>query len=83
MEGLIPYVYKVIVQYRNGGEGPLGGLRFSDSPTSSPSMAYIRLPGDSGKYRATDIQLFPSSSLATSSTTLSSPRRRSTSRKLA
>lgn len=49
MEGLIPLVYKAIVQYRNGGAAWLG-----DTQTA----AYMRLPGDSGQYAAADIQLF-------------------------
>lgn len=49
MEGLIPLVYKAIVQYRNGGAAWLG-----DTQTA----AYMRLPGDSGRYAAADIQLF-------------------------
>ncbi|KAL8508997.1 hypothetical protein ACS0TY_016259 [Phlomoides rotata] len=36
MEGLIPYVYKAITQYRHGA--------------TSPSASYTRLPGDSGRF---------------------------------
>ncbi|ONK76892.1 uncharacterized protein A4U43_C02F930 [Asparagus officinalis] len=52
MEGLIPYVYKAIVQYRNGGGAPLGGTWFNESPPAS----YIRLPGGSGRFRASEIR---------------------------
>lgn len=83
MEGLIPYVYKAIIQYRNGDhQGPLGASWLTDSPSNSPSMSYMRLPGDSGRYRSPEIQLLSSSSISSASNTLSSPRRRSTSRKL-
>ncbi|KAK2657796.1 hypothetical protein Ddye_010848 [Dipteronia dyeriana] len=47
MEGLIPFVYKAFIQYRNGNQGPmLGGSWFSESPSAS----YMRLPGDSGRF---------------------------------
>ncbi|KAL8526874.1 hypothetical protein ACS0TY_015931 [Phlomoides rotata] len=49
MEGLIPLVYKAIVQYRNGG-----GTWVHESPSAS----YMRLPGDSGRFSTSDIQLF-------------------------
>ncbi|CAA2991069.1 Hypothetical predicted protein [Olea europaea subsp. europaea] len=45
MEGLIPFVYKAIVQYRNG---------------ESSSAYYARLPGDSGRLQPSDIELFQS-----------------------
>ncbi|GMI81067.1 hypothetical protein like AT5G02090 [Hibiscus trionum] len=55
MEGLIPFVYKAIVQYKNGREGHVLATRFHESP--SPS--YIRLPtGDSGRFHPSDKQLF-------------------------
>ncbi|KAJ4845192.1 hypothetical protein Tsubulata_044110 [Turnera subulata] len=53
MEGLIPFVYRAIMQYKNGNEGPLGWLN------ESPSASYIRLPtGDSGRFQTSDMQLF-------------------------
>jgi hypothetical protein len=55
MEGLIPFVYKAIMQYKNGNEGQIGSW-FSESP----SAAYMRLPGDSGRFQTSDIQLFRS-----------------------
>ncbi|WOG94454.1 hypothetical protein DCAR_0313750 [Daucus carota subsp. sativus] len=45
MEGLIPFVYRAIVQYRNGGD--MGSFL-----SESPSAAYMRLPGDSGRFQA-------------------------------
>ncbi|GMY14489.1 Legume-specific protein [Fagus crenata] len=53
MEGLIPFVYRAIMQYKNGNQGPLGSL-FCESPSAS----YMRLPGDSGRFQTSDIQLF-------------------------
>ncbi|XP_021289709.1 uncharacterized protein LOC110420657 [Herrania umbratica] len=75
MEGLIPFVYRAIVQYKNGREGVLATW-FSESPSAS----YMRLPtGDSGRFQVSDKQVFQSdygdfsasspSSMATSSTT--------------
>ncbi|XP_030531935.1 uncharacterized protein LOC115742012 [Rhodamnia argentea] len=53
MEGLIPFVYRAIVQYRNGNQGLLATW-FPESPSAS----YMRLPGDSGRLQASDIHLF-------------------------
>ncbi|KAK4748240.1 hypothetical protein SAY87_014826 [Trapa incisa] len=54
MEGLIPFVYRVIVQYKNGSqEGPLS-VWFS---AESPSGSYRRLLGDSGRFQANALQL--------------------------
>ncbi|GLJ25869.1 hypothetical protein SUGI_0495810 [Cryptomeria japonica] len=55
MEGLIPYVYRAIVQYRtsNAGQRIYGALAASppgDSGRFSWDSAYIRLPGDSGRF---------------------------------
>lgn len=48
MEGLIPFVYRVIVEYKNGRQHELlGGSWFNESPSAS----YIRLPGDSGRFQ--------------------------------
>lgn len=41
MEGLIPYVYKAITQYRNAGGGT-STIWLNESPSAS----YTRLPGD-------------------------------------
>ncbi|KAI9115995.1 hypothetical protein K1719_012925 [Acacia pycnantha] len=89
MEGLIPFVYKAIVQYKNGKEGPLGSF-FSESP----SYSYMRLPsgGDSGRFQTSASALLSdnygftsSSSSATqvlaSSGVVQSPRRRLTPRR--
>ncbi|WVZ98842.1 hypothetical protein U9M48_044219 [Paspalum notatum var. saurae] len=48
MEGLIPFIYRAIVQYKKEGQVSLGDL-FFDEPSSSPT-SYFRLPGDSGRY---------------------------------
>ncbi|KAF8029305.1 hypothetical protein BT93_E1862 [Corymbia citriodora subsp. variegata] len=53
MEGLIPFVYRAIVQYRNGNQGPL-----TTWLPESPSASYVRLPGDSGRFQASDIHFF-------------------------
>ncbi|XWS55629.1 hypothetical protein CRYUN_Cryun09bG0017300 [Craigia yunnanensis] len=56
MEGLIPFVYRAIVQYKNGREGVLTTW-FNESP--SPS--YMRLPtGDSGRFQISDKLVFQS-----------------------
>ncbi|CAA2954391.1 Hypothetical predicted protein [Olea europaea subsp. europaea] len=55
MEGLIPFVYKAIVQYRNGGKGVMGTWL-----NDSSSTYYMRLPGDSGRLQPSDIQIFRS-----------------------
>ncbi|PON33023.1 hypothetical protein PanWU01x14_356300 [Parasponia andersonii] len=48
MEGLIPFVYRVIVEYKNNGrQHDLLGSWFNESPSAS----YIRLPGDSGRFQ--------------------------------
>ncbi|KAM2954495.1 hypothetical protein FF1_032766 [Malus domestica] len=65
MEGLIPFVYKAIVEYKNGRQG--GGHHVLNSWFSdSPSASYIRLPGDSGRFQASDFQLFSGTSPASS-----------------
>ncbi|CAL0328247.1 unnamed protein product [Lupinus luteus] len=46
MEGLIPLVYKTIMQYKNGKEGPIGSWI-----CDSPSYSYMRLPSDSGHFQ--------------------------------
>ncbi|XP_050238185.1 uncharacterized protein LOC126687669 [Mercurialis annua] len=49
MEGLIPFVYRAIMQYKNGNEGPIGSWL-----NESPSASYMRLPtGDSGRFQLT------------------------------
>ncbi|PNT77684.1 hypothetical protein BRADI_1g66923v3 [Brachypodium distachyon] len=50
MEGLLPLVYRVIVQSRKGGEGPAVGNLFSDESLAAAST-YRRLDTcDSGAY---------------------------------
>lgn len=54
MEGLIPFVYRAIVQYRNGKEGALGAWL-----CESPSYSYVRLAGgDSGRFQTSASALF-------------------------
>ncbi|KAJ6968708.1 hypothetical protein NC653_036631 [Populus alba x Populus x berolinensis] len=65
MEGLIPFVYRAIMQFNNGKEaGPLG------------SSSYMRLPGDSGRFQKSDLRILESdhgfSNSSTSSNTHSS-----------
>ncbi|KAG6737016.1 hypothetical protein NC651_035618 [Populus alba x Populus x berolinensis] len=72
MEGLIPFVYRAIMQFNNGKEaGPLGSW-FSESPSAS----YMRLPGDSGRFQKSDLRILESdhgfSNSSTSSNTHSS-----------
>ncbi|GKV10042.1 hypothetical protein SLEP1_g21465 [Rubroshorea leprosula] len=50
MEGLIPFVYRAIVQYRNGKEEGLMASWFKESPSAS----YMRLPGDSGRFQISE-----------------------------
>ncbi|XP_041027492.1 uncharacterized protein LOC121267606 [Juglans microcarpa x Juglans regia] len=61
MEGLIPFVYRAIMQYKHEKEIPsaLGSYWFNESPSAS----YMRLPGgDSGRFQTSDhIQLLCSS----------------------
>lgn len=58
MEGLIPFVYKAIVEYKNGKQGSIGSWI-----CDSPSYSYMRLPGDSGRLQ------FQSSASETTTTT--------------
>ncbi|XP_027173259.1 LOW QUALITY PROTEIN: wall-associated receptor kinase-like 20 [Coffea eugenioides] len=53
MEGLIPLVYRAIMQYKNGQQAMMGSWM-----NESPSASYMRLPGDSGRFQMPDIQLF-------------------------
>ncbi|KAK4796277.1 hypothetical protein SAY86_028603 [Trapa natans] len=69
MEGLIPLIYRAILQYKSGGSFrgfTGGGAWFSESP----SLSYMRLPGDSGRFQlsaSTDLPFFhPTSSPSTS-----------------
>ncbi|KAL3357979.1 hypothetical protein AABB24_015220 [Solanum stoloniferum] len=60
MEGLIPFVYKAIMDYKNGGQIATGSPRWmnNDSPLLG---SYMRLPGGSGRFEnSSDIQLFGS-----------------------
>ncbi|XP_038702172.1 uncharacterized protein LOC119998804 [Tripterygium wilfordii] len=88
MEGLIPFVYRAIVQHRNGKDGLLNSW-LTESPSAS---YYVRLPGDSGRFQNSDLQLFrsdygPNSTSTTSqivvSTGVQSPARRLSARRVA
>ncbi|KAL2336559.1 hypothetical protein Fmac_011005 [Flemingia macrophylla] len=57
MEGLIPLVYKAIMQYKSGKEGPIGSWI-----CESPSYSYMRLPGDSGRFQIQTPFAVPSTS---------------------
>ncbi|KAL0344516.1 UNVERIFIED_CONTAM: hypothetical protein Sradi_4282900 [Sesamum radiatum] len=48
MEGLIPFLYRRIAQYKNGGRGVL---------IESPTASYIRLPGESGRFSVSELQI--------------------------
>ncbi|KAL0916238.1 hypothetical protein M5K25_013731 [Dendrobium thyrsiflorum] len=77
MEGIIPFVYKAIVQYRSGGQSPMGVTWLQEFP----SVSYVRLPGDSGRFRPPlELgQMFTSSSPPPPAATKQSPLRRSSS----
>ncbi|KAI3959953.1 hypothetical protein MKX01_030244 [Papaver californicum] len=79
MEGLIPFVYRAVVQYRNGGRqaSDMGDSTwYSESPSTS---YYMRLPtgGDSGRLQNTttnQVELFSSNSMVvTATSTVQSP----------
>ncbi|KAL5747934.1 hypothetical protein ACOSQ2_025231 [Xanthoceras sorbifolium] len=50
MEGLLPFIYRVIIQYRTaGGQEPtMADSWFSESPPAP----YARLPGDPGHFKS-------------------------------
>ncbi|KAG2690643.1 hypothetical protein I3760_09G197300 [Carya illinoinensis] len=73
MEGLIPLVYRAIMQYKYGKESHLESW-FNDSPSAS----YMRLPGDSGRFQTSDVQLFCSSDYRLSASSSPSSRAPST-----
>ncbi|CAJ1949447.1 unnamed protein product [Sphenostylis stenocarpa] len=57
MEGLIPFVYKAVMQYKNGKQGAIGSWL-----CDSPSYSYMKLPGDSGRFQTSATSLFGSDS---------------------
>ncbi|CAN0926502.1 hypothetical protein LINGRAHAP2_LOCUS35379 [Linum grandiflorum] len=66
MEGLIPFVYRALTQHSRNGSRSAGAL--NSLFTDSPSMSYIRLPGDSGRFQTSDhLQLLASSDCSISS----------------
>uniref|UniRef100_A0A803ME26 Legume-specific protein n=1 Tax=Chenopodium quinoa TaxID=63459 RepID=A0A803ME26_CHEQI len=66
MEGLIPYLYKAIVQHKEAQHGTTESWLYG----SSPSASYTRLSsGDSGRFQpVSDVNVVSSSSSRTSST---------------
>ncbi|KAI3867292.1 hypothetical protein MKW98_001726 [Papaver atlanticum] len=85
MEGLIPFVYRAVVEYRNGG-AQASNMGSSTGYSKSPSTSYMRLPlGDSGRF--SKVQLFSSNSsmvVVTATSAVQSPLVcRSTCRQLA
>ncbi|CAL5095305.1 unnamed protein product [Urochloa decumbens] len=54
MEGIIPFIYRAVVQYRKEGQVSFTDLLFDEPSPSS----YFRLPGDSGRYQVTASDLF-------------------------
>ncbi|KAL9247122.1 hypothetical protein vseg_020587 [Gypsophila vaccaria] len=65
MEGLIPYLYKTIVQHKDRNQG--GTIELWLNGSSSPSPSYVRLPsGDSGRFQpSSSTNLSESSTKAT------------------
>lgn len=59
MEGLIPFIYRAVVQYRKEGQVSFTDLIF-DEPSAT---SYFRLPGDSGRYQVTASDLFSRSAV--------------------
>ncbi|CAL4901100.1 unnamed protein product [Urochloa decumbens] len=55
MEGLIPFIYRAVVQFKKEGQVSFTDLLF-DEPSSPTS--YFRLPGDSGRYQVSASDLF-------------------------
>jgi len=55
MEGIIPFIFKIIAQYKEEGQAAsFGGMASDDSVEPSPvsSSSYVLLPGDSdGRHR--------------------------------
>ncbi|KAG5550285.1 hypothetical protein RHGRI_015297 [Rhododendron griersonianum] len=70
MEGLIPFVYRAIVQYKSGGQGLIDTWL-----NESPSAAYMRLPGDSDRFQTTSdvVNAFRSSDCGFSPSTTPQP----------
>lgn len=69
MEGLIPFVYRAIVQYKNGKEDHVLATWFNESP----SAPYMRLPtGDSDRFQISDDRIFESDNYGKFSTSSSS-----------
>lgn len=68
MEGLIPLVYRAILQYRAGGATVTVSWH-----AESPPASYVRLAGDSGRFEASELHLCLSELGLTSSSSNSPP----------
>ncbi|RAL52347.1 hypothetical protein DM860_007204 [Cuscuta australis] len=60
MEGLIPFVYRAIVEYKNNGKRQGGGfgcmIMGNELESPSSSYSYTRLAaGDSGRFRTSEL----------------------------
>ncbi|OEL33117.1 hypothetical protein BAE44_0005864 [Dichanthelium oligosanthes] len=87
MEGVIPFIFKVIAQYKEEGQASFGGL-ISDSDEPSPVSSYVLLPADSdGRHRDEGSQQLCAASMhseaVTTCTARPSPLRCSTLRRRA
>ncbi|TVU19662.1 hypothetical protein EJB05_35825, partial [Eragrostis curvula] len=70
MEGIIPFIYRAVMQYKKEGQVSFADLFFDEpSPTS-----YFHLPGDSGRYQVTVGDLFSHSAADTGATRRSPAR---------
>ncbi|BAT97185.1 hypothetical protein LR48_Vigan11g124200 [Vigna angularis] len=69
MEGLIPFVYKAIMQYKNGRQGPIVSWLCDSS-----SYSYMKLPGDSGRFQTSASSLFGSEYVLSSTSSSSSSK---------
>ncbi|KAI3806598.1 hypothetical protein L1987_22507 [Smallanthus sonchifolius] len=76
MEGLIPFVYRAIMQQKNAGGPSLLRSVLNDSPSAS----YARLPtGDSGRFQASNFHILRSDyGFSTSSSPSAAHRRTAT-----
>ncbi|KAF8775335.1 hypothetical protein HU200_004744 [Digitaria exilis] len=91
MEGIIPFIFKVIAQYKEEGQTSFGDSMIHDSDEPSPVPSYVLLPaGDSDRRRRHRDEMSEHlcassvrSESVTTSTTRASPNRCSTLRRRA
>ncbi|KAI3819931.1 hypothetical protein L1987_13784 [Smallanthus sonchifolius] len=75
MEGLIPFVYRAIMQQKNAGGQSLLRSTLNDSPSSS----YVRLrTGESGRFQASNFHILRSDHVFSTSSSPSSATHRRT-----